>query len=259
MRIISCLHTDSKCYKAGEKARQTGIVVHSTGANNPYLRRYVQPSKGANDRGELLSVIGTNSNGNHWNRGVNKAVHYMIGKLSDGSVATAQTLPEDISAWGVGKGKKGSYNYAPTSHIQIEICEDGLSDKAYFKAVYDELLSLCADICRRNSLDPDTVVSHKEAYKKGYASNHKDIDHWLKKHGKSMKGLRAEIAAVLKGEQGERYVFHTVKQGESLWGIAKKYYGKGIKYTVIKKLNGMTGNRIYAGQRLIVKDNGSAF
>ena len=45
MNIIECLHTDSKCYKAAQVAQPVGIVVHSTGANNTSLKRYVQPSK----------------------------------------------------------------------------------------------------------------------------------------------------------------------------------------------------------------------
>lgn len=42
-------------------------MVHSTGANNPNLRRYVQPDDG---------VLGVNSNQNDWNRpGLEVCVH----------------------------------------------------------------------------------------------------------------------------------------------------------------------------------------
>lgn len=36
-----------------------GVMIHSTGAENPNLRRYVQPDDG---------TLGVNPNGNDWNR-----------------------------------------------------------------------------------------------------------------------------------------------------------------------------------------------
>lgn len=191
--MIECLHTDSRCYKAAQDATQVGIVLHSTGANNPSLKRYVQPSKDAADREALLALLGENKNGNHWNRDVKKSVHYIIGKCADGSVKTAHILPEEFCAWGVGKGKKGSYNYNPTAHIQIEVCEDSLTDKEHFLACYQEVAELLSDICRRHGWEADVIVSHKEAYKLGYASNHTDIDHWMKKHGYTMDKLRSDV------------------------------------------------------------------
>ena len=40
---------------------------------------------------------------------------------------------------------------------------------------------------------PGVVISHHEGYEKGIASNHADIDHWLKKFGKSMNWFRTEV------------------------------------------------------------------
>lgn len=49
---------------------------------------------------------------------------------------------------------------------------------------------------------------------------------------------------------------YTVKKGDCLWNIAKKFYGKGAKYTVIynanKKVIGSNPNRIYPGQVLTI-------
>jgi len=197
MKIIECLHIDSRCYKAAEAAFPLGIVVHSTGVNNTSLKRYVQPSKDDPHYDELIALLGKNTNGNSWNRSVNKSAHYVIGKLADGTVAVAHLLPEEYCAWGVGKGKKGSYNYNPTSHIQFEICEDNLKNEAYFKSCYNAAVSLCADICSRHGWEADVIVSHKEAYKKGYASNHADIDHWLKKFGLTMNNFRKDVDLLL--------------------------------------------------------------
>lgn len=49
---------------------------------------------------------------------------------------------------------------------------------------------------------------------------------------------------------------YTVVSGDSLWGIAKKYYGDGSKYTVIYDANsdviGSSPNLIYEGQTLTI-------
>lgn len=198
MRLFECLITQNDCYKQGQRVYPVGIVVHSTGANNAYLKRYVQPSENDGNKAGLYGLLGVNANNNSWNRsGVSKAVHYMIGRVADGSVATAHILPEEFACWGCGKGKNGSYNYAPTAHIQFEICEDGLYDKAYFETVYKEATELCADICKRRGWDSSIIVSHKEAHAKGYASNHRDVDHWLTIYGLTMNDFRADVQALL--------------------------------------------------------------
>lgn len=252
MNLIKCIHTDSKCYKVNEEAKPVGIVLHSTDANNKTLKRYVQPSKDNPNYDSLIAKIGKNKYGNHWNRSIKKAVTYFIGTLADGSVATAQVLPEDICVWGVGKGKKGSYNYNPTAHIQIEVCEDDRKDKVYFSKVYKEAVELCADICKRHGWKPSVIVSHKECHKLGYGSNHRDIDHWLSNHGKTMNNFRNDVQSCIDGVSivTPEYRIHVVVKGDSLWALAKKYLGSGIKYTEIKKLNGLTSNNIKPGQKL---------
>lgn len=91
-------------------------MVHSTGVNNPNLRRSVGPDDG---------LLGVNTNGNHWNQpapgGRQVCVLAFIGKLADGSIATYQTLPWNYQGWHCGSGSKGSGN---NTHIGFEICED---------------------------------------------------------------------------------------------------------------------------------------
>ena len=41
MNLNKLIFTENACYKAGRKIKVKGIMVHSTGANNPYLKRYV--------------------------------------------------------------------------------------------------------------------------------------------------------------------------------------------------------------------------
>ncbi len=199
MRLLNCLLTANRCYQAGRVIKPKGVMVHSTGANNPNLRRYVQPVSTTPDRAGLLARLGTNPNGNHWNRaGLNVCVHGFIGKLADGSVAAVQTLPWDRRGWHAGDGSSGKS--ANDTHISFEICEDGLDDPAYFKLVYREAVELTAHLCQVCGQDPladGVVICHQEGYRRGIASNHGDVLHWFPRFGKSMDDFRAEVAAEL--------------------------------------------------------------
>lgn len=192
MNLNTLLLTNNACYKAGKKMTPKGIMVHSTGANNPTLRRYVGPDDGK---------LGKNAYNNHWNQdkpgGRNVCVHGFIGKLADGSVATYQTLPWDMRGWHGGSGSKGSVN---DTHIGFEICEDGLTDPAYFAAAYKEAAELCAYLCKMFNLDPlkdGVIIGHYEGYARGVASNHGDPRNWFPKHGKSMDTFRAYVKELL--------------------------------------------------------------
>lgn len=185
MNLNKLILTENACYKAGRKITVKGIMVHSTGANNPWLKRYVGPDDG---------LLGKNQYNNHWNTyhpgGREVCVHGFIGKLADGTVATYQCLPWDHRGWHAG----GSAN---NTHIGFEICEDDLTDGAYFAKVYKEAVELCAYLCKQYGLTEKNIICHSEGYKQGVASNHGDVMHWFPKHGKSMDTFRAEVKALL--------------------------------------------------------------
>lgn len=186
MNLRKQILTKNDCYKTGRKITPKGVMVHSTGANNPKVSRYVPGD----------SVVGKNTNGTHWDTGgIQKCVHAFIGKFADGSIGTVQTLPWNHRGWHGGKGTKGSVN---DTHIGFEICEDGLTDASYFKAVYQEAVELTAMLCKEYNLDPmkdGVVICHSEGHKRGIASNHADVMHWFPKHGKSMDTFRADVMA----------------------------------------------------------------
>lgn len=190
MNLNKLLLTKNNCYKAGKKITVKGIMVHSTGANNPWLKRYL-PDDGK---------IGKNQYNNHWNTalpgGREVCVHGFIGKLNDGSVATYQTLPWNHRGWHAG----GTAN---NTHIGFEICEDGLTDSKYFNAVYKEAVELCAYLCKEYKLTEKDIICHSEGAKKGIASNHGDVMHWFPKHGKSMDIFRADVKKLLDGDVAE--------------------------------------------------------
>ena len=191
MNLNKLILTENACYKAGRKITVKGIMVHSTGANNPWLKRYVGPDDGK---------LGKNQYNNHWNTyhpgGREVCVHGFIGKLADGTVATYQTLPWDHRGWHAG----GSAN---NTHIGFEICEDGLSDATYFGKVYQEAVELCAYLCKQYNLTEKNIICHSEGYKQGIASNHGDVMHWFPKHGKSMDTFRAAVKELLNADAAE--------------------------------------------------------
>ena len=198
--MIACLMTENRWYESGKTICPAGIVVHSSGANNPELRRYVQPSRQDENYWTLLAKIGTNQYGNHWNTASQPyAMHAFVGKLADGTVSAVQTLPFDRFLYGCGSGEKGSYN---SSHIQFEICED-TTDPEYTKLAFEQAAKLCADLCGQFGLDVSAIVSHAEAYALGYASNHADPGHWWSRYGLSMDGFRQRVRELLDGGGSE--------------------------------------------------------
>ena len=185
MNLHKLILTNNACYKAGKTITPKGIMVHSTGANNPNLKRYVGPDDG---------LLGKNQYNNHWNQdkpdGRQVCVHGFIGKLADGSIATYQTLPWNYRGWHAG----GSAN---DTHISFEICEDGLTDASYFSAVYKEAVELCVYLCKQYNLTEKDIICHSEGHTLGIASNHGDVMHWFPKHGKSMDTFRADVKKLL--------------------------------------------------------------
>lgn len=199
MNLLTCILTQNDCYKANRTITPKGVMVHSTGADNPNLKRYVQPLAGDADYGALLAELGTNNNKNDWNRaGLDACVHGFIGRLADSSVASVQTLPWNCRGWHAGTGTSGKS--ANDTHISFEICEDGLTDPDYFGLVYREAVELTAYLCGQYGLDPlkdGVVICHSEGYRRGIASSHADVEHWFPKYGKSMDDFRADVAAEL--------------------------------------------------------------
>ncbi|WP_368488052.1 N-acetylmuramoyl-L-alanine amidase [Clostridium sp. BJN0013] len=185
MNLRKLILTNNACFKAGKTIIPKGIMVHSTGADNPWLKRYVGPDDG---------LLGKNQYNNHWNQekpgGRQVCVHAFIGKLADGTIATYQTLPWNHRGWHAG----GTAN---NTHIGFEICEDGLSDSTYFNKVYLEAVELCVFLCREFGLTEKDIICHSEGYKQGIASNHGDVLHWFPKHGKSMDTFRADVKSGL--------------------------------------------------------------
>ena len=188
LKVYRHYFTDSDCYKSQIFQTPTGVQVHSTGANNPYLKRYVGPDDG---------ILGENKYKNYHNRsGVSVCANAYIGKLNNGTVAIYQALPWDQRCWLSGSNNKGNAN--KMGYVGFEICEDNLNNEQYFyEAVMDKSVTLTAWLCQEYNIPISNVHDHCELYDMGIASNHGDIKHWLKKYGLTMNDYREAVQKVL--------------------------------------------------------------
>ena len=209
---LVCMQTQSTCYNGTRNMTVKGVLWHCTGANNPTLKRYVQPSDNAPDRDKWLELLGVNTGRNDWNHiPMQAGLNAWIGKLADGTPTTVQTMPWDYRPWGCGSGGRGTCN---DGWVQFEICEDALTDAEYFNAVYQEGCELTAYICQMFGLDPKSTVAHagvdvpvilchNDSAKMGLGSWHGDVYNWFNRYGKTMDDVRNDVAALLAGGETE--------------------------------------------------------
>lgn len=220
---LYCPMTQSTWYRGTRTQTPVGVLWHSTGANNPTLKRYVQPDDNASDKQYWINLLGKNTYRNDWNHIEREAgVNFWIGKLADGTVTAVQVGPLNYRAWGCGSGSKGSCN---NGWLQFEICEDGLNDKAYFDKVYQEALEITAYVCKTYNIDPygsskcgsttvPNITCHIESHNYGCGSNHGDVLHWFPKYGKNMQTIRDDVAKLLKESGSDIDVSDTIKVGD---------------------------------------------
>ena len=257
MNLRKLIFVNNACYKTGQKITPSGIMVHSTGANNPNLCRYVGPDDG---------FLGQNKYLNHWNQDYpgmeKKCVHGFIGRLKDGTIATYQTLPWNHRGWHAGKGPSGSAN---STCISFEICEDSQKDPVYFNAVYKEAVELCQYLCGLYSIKPERIIGHYEGWEQGIASNHGDPRYWFKRFGKSMDSFRTDVKGGITEVDlvGKIMRVQTSKdEGLSLWSTVLKderiiRVPKGETVKVIADLTGWVlaeykGSQGYADKQYLV-------
>ena len=203
---LVCMMKNSTCYKQTRTMTPVGVLWHSTGANNPNLKRYVQPYETDANYNEMIKILGKNTNKNDWNHISHQAgLNCWVGKLANGEVSTVQTMPWNYRPWGCGSGSKGSCN---NGWIQFEICEDGLNDRNYFDKVYKEACEITAYLCKMYNLNPHgtvrmngvnipVILCHADSYKLGFGGNHGDVLHWFSRFGKTMNDVRNDVAALM--------------------------------------------------------------
>jgi N-acetyl-anhydromuramyl-L-alanine amidase AmpD len=162
-----------------------------------------------------------------------------------------QTLPWDHRCWGVGSGKKGSHN---ATHIQFEICEDGLTNEQYYNEAFNLAKELCAFLCAEYSINPDNIVGHYESAAAGYGSNHADPRHWQSKFGGSMEQFRKYVKAMLGHVEGNTVTTQPTKEPEKAKEPTKTQTTSGV-ISMNTLRNGSKGTQVRVLQWLL-NDNG---
>jgi len=230
MEIKQCFLTNNITYKKQTPMTPKGIIVHSTGCNQTWLGRWVQPSDDDPNRDEILADIGENYNKNSWNSpSVSTIVHAMIGRNFHDEVEIYQTLQFDKKCGGCYRGVNGSYN---DTHIQFEMQEDAHKDQAYFDTVIGLAIEFCAYLCEAYDIPVSEICSHNEAALRGYASYHVDPDNWFEDmDGEwTMDKFRSEVQKKL---DENRVCFERGDKVAVKPGVTTNYAGKQLAGWVI--------------------------
>lgn len=228
---LQCILTHSTNYLQGSyrSTAPLGLVVHSTGVNNPKVSRYATARSDETNYAYLTQVIGTNPNNNSWNQISNNyvGVHGFCGQMADGHVQFVQTLPWYMQAWHVGQGWSGYSlnNY----YVGIEMCEDGLYDYDYCKSVYDEMVEVAAYLCVNYGWDVygsnyiggqqiPVITTHYQGYLLGVASGHVDPTNWWGNFGITIEQFRNDVQECInKGQEEEDMDQNTFNQMANTW------------------------------------------
>lgn len=192
MKVIESILTLNPCYTAGRKITVKGLMLHSVGCSQPSASVFVK----------------------NWNKTTykNACVHAFI----DGNTGNVyQTLPWNHRGWHCGTGTSGQS--ANNTHIGVEMCEpacikytsganftcsDLTTAKAVAKRTYEAAVELFAYLCKQYGLNPladGVIISHKEGYSRGVASNHGDPEHLWNQLGMgyTMEGFRKAVQAAM--------------------------------------------------------------
>lgn len=196
MNIIQHLSINNDCYKNNvnkvdsryetfQRRGPVGLMLHSVGCSQPSAKVFADG----------------------WNKsGKEVAVHAVL--QADGTVY--QCLPWNFRGWHAG----GTAN---NTHIGVEMtepdcikytsgasftCPDKAKARAQVKGTYETAVRLFAFLCKQYNLDPladGVIISHREGYKRGIASNHGDPEHLWNGLGMgyNMDGFRKAVKAAM--------------------------------------------------------------
>lgn len=212
MKLVESILTKNPCYKAGRKITVKGLMLHSVGCPQPKASAFI----------------------NSWNSAsFDKACVHGFIDGDDGTVY--QTLPWDHRGWHCGSSINGSGN---NTHIGIEMCEpscitytggatfkcsDVDTAKAVAERTYKVAVELFAMLCQKFGLDPladGVIISHKEGYARGIASNHGDPEHLWSQLGMgyTMDTFRKDV----KEQMGGKSDIKTGTQADVFAGLSEK-------------------------------------
>ena len=149
--------TNNDCYKAVGWMIPKGIMVHSTGANNPNLKRYVGPDDG---------LLGVNQYGNHWNTATPGGSQVCVHALSSASWKTAPSPPTRLYR---GICKAGMAAAVPITRIGFGYARTDFPTP-YFLPFTKEAVELCVYLYKQYGLTEKILSATARATKQGIAS-----------------------------------------------------------------------------------------
>jgi hypothetical protein len=133
MNLHKLLLTNNACYKAG-KTITPGASWYIHRSEQPNLKRYVVRTT------VCWAKTSTTTTGTPTSRADGRSAFTLLLQAGGRDDCDLPTLPWNMRGWHCGSGSQGSGN---DTHISFEICEDNLTDAAYFNAVYEEAVALC--------------------------------------------------------------------------------------------------------------------
>lgn len=205
--------------------------------------------------------------------------HCVVGQASVETLGSifAKTAKQASSNYGIGAdGRVGMYveeknrSWCSSSNandqraVTIECASDASEPYAFRDAVYNKLVELCVDICRRNGKTKLLWLGTKtKSLNYSPASNEMvlTVHRWFARKscpgswmyarmGELAETVTARLGGSAETEPKTEQTTYTVKTGDSLWKIAARLLGNGSRYTEIKMLNGLKTNTIRVGQVL---------
>lgn len=227
MNLKSSIMTKNPCYQE-RNITVKGLMLHSVGCAQPSAEVFIRKWNNASyDRACVHAFIDANT----------------------GDVY--QTLPWNKRGWHCGDSGNNT-------HIGVEMCESSYitytsgtsfkttnktKAKADARRAYKAAVELFAMLCKKYNLDPTkkgVIVSHREGYALGIASNHGDPEHYWKglelgynmdtfrravktQMGKSEKPAAKPVQEKPTTTQPTAQQTYKVKKGDTLIEIAKKY------------------------------------
>ncbi len=186
--IVEYILTDSPNYKRSGHFPVQGIMLHSVGSPTPSAKEYAD-------------IFGDED---YTRAGVHAFIDAKTGEVY-------QTLPWNRVAWHCGGD-------GMLTHIGVEMCEtdgeyyddDGVlhitdagKAKNDAKTAYNSAVKLFAILADEYDLDPledGVIISHKEGYERGIATNHGDPEHYWEAVGLgyTMDGFREDVNEYMK-------------------------------------------------------------
>lgn len=196
VKIVKNYYTKNACYVNNRNYTKKGIIVHATATPGVMAMQFR----------------------NRWD---NPTIKKAVGAFLDDK-EVVECLPQTREQWHVATHEGNRYWYG------FEICEDLDHSKEYFLKSYQNAVEYTAEMTKRLKCKVDNIYSHREANRKGFASNHGDPEHWWSKFGYTMHDFRRAVAK----ELGYARAIRLGESGNDVRGLQRDLNRTGFNLVV---------------------------